>query len=108
MFFSIFSLVSLSSSSCATTQRIENEHNSKIDELNKEIEYLEDLKQGIEGRAVKYENQAQRLQFYADQLVEAKRYWEMAKQSREAAKELDKKIAEKKKERDNLLRLRGE
>jgi hypothetical protein len=62
-------------------------------------EYLEDIKLGLEGKATLYENKAQRLQFNNNQLLESKKFWEMAKQNREEAQEIQKKIDEKKKNR---------
>jgi hypothetical protein len=80
--------------SCFCSSNQQGECTNK--EVDKEIEYLEDLKRGIEGKATLYENKAQRLQFESNQLFEAKKFWEMADQNREAAKEIQQKIDEKK------------
>lgn len=76
---------------------------SKIDEINKNIEYLEDARRGLESAAIKYENQAQRYQFNSDQLVEAKRFWKLAEQNRNAIKDIDKKLQDKRAERKKLI-----
>ena len=104
---SILSLIAVAilpfSNLSAETMYQRNDCKSKLEEVDKEIQYLEDLKLGLEGRATRYENQAQRLQFEKDQLIEAKRFWNMADQNRKAATELEKKIIEKKKERQQLM-----
>ena len=61
--------------------------------IDKEIEYLEDIKVGLEGRATKYENKAQYLQFNDKYLQEAKRYWKLAELNRKTAKEIDAQIS---------------
>lgn len=76
----------------------------KIAEINKEIEYLEEVKRGFESKAAQYENMAQELQFQNNNLQDAKRYWRMADANKEAAKEVEKKIEAKKKERDKLTK----
>jgi hypothetical protein len=87
----------------AETLYQKNDCKTKIEDLDMQIKYLEDLKLGLEGRAIRYENQAQRLQFDKDQLLEAKRFWNMADQNRKAAAELEQKIQEKKKERQQVI-----
>lgn len=87
----------------ADTLYQKNDCKTKVEELNKEIKYLEDLKQGLEGRATRYENQAQRLQFDKDQLLEAKRFWNMAEQNRKAAAEIELKIQEKNNELKQVI-----
>ena len=81
-----------------------NDCKSQIEQFNKDIEYLEDLKRGLEGRAIRYENQAQRLQFEKDQQIESRRLWNMAEQNRQAAAELDKKITEKKMQKEKYIK----
>ena len=81
-----------------------NDCKTQLEQLNNEIQYLEELKLGLEGRAVRYENQAQRLQFEKDQQIEAKRLWNMAAQNRQAAEELDKKIKEKKLQKEKFIK----
>lgn len=75
----------------------------ELGEIDKEIEYLQDLKLGLEGRAARYENKAQRFQFNSDKLVESKRLWKMAEQNRKAAADIQAQIDLKKEERDKLV-----
>jgi hypothetical protein len=72
-------------------------------EIDKEIEYLQDLQRGLEGRATRYENKAQRFQFEQDKLVESKRFWKMAEQNRKAAADIQAQIDLKKDERKKLV-----
>lgn len=75
----------------------------ELSEIDKEIEYLQDLKVGLEGRATRYENKAQRFQFNSDKLVESKRLWALAEQNRKAASDIQAQIDLKKEERAKLI-----
>lgn len=75
----------------------------ELSEIDKEIEYLQDLKVGLEGRAARYENKAQRFQFNSDKLVESKRLWALAEQNRKAAADIQAQIDLKKEERAKLV-----
>lgn len=99
------SIIGIISFSCVRAETLyqKNECRTKVEGIDREIQYLEDLKRGLEGRAIRYENQAQRLQFEKDQLIESKRFWNMAEQNRKASAELDQKIKEKKQERQEFI-----
>lgn len=98
----VFAVISFSYVSAETLYQ-KNDCRTKIEEIDREIQYLEDLKRGLDGRAIRYENQAQRLQFDQEQLIEAKRFWNMAEQNKKASAELEQKIKEKRIERQHIL-----
>ena len=101
----ILALLAICMASCLYSQTYQekNDCKTKLENIDREIQYLEDLKRGLESRAIKYENQAQRLQFDANQLAEAKRYWNLAEQNRKAVEEIDEKIKQKQEERKNII-----
>ena len=78
--------------------------NAKITNIDKEIEYLEEVKRGFESKAAQYEDMAQELQFKNNNLQDAKRYWRMADANKEAAKKIDRKIQNIKKGKSKLLK----
>ncbi|NGX43976.1 MAG: hypothetical protein K1060chlam3_00134 [Candidatus Anoxychlamydiales bacterium] len=73
-----------------------------VDDIDKKINELEEMKRGYEAKAIKQVNQAQRLQFIEGQLQEAKRYWRSAEDNRKIATRIQKEIDELKIERMKL------
>ncbi len=63
---------------------------NQIKVLDSQIKELEDVKIGLEGRAVKLENKGQRLQFQEGFLQEAKRTFNAVDKLRENAKQVQK------------------
>ncbi|HSX10727.1 MAG TPA: hypothetical protein VLF94_03300 [Chlamydiales bacterium] len=55
---------------------------SKIEQINTEIERLEGIKRGYEAKALKHEDQAQYLQFNDRALLEQKRHIQLAEEYR--------------------------
>ncbi|NGX44743.1 MAG: hypothetical protein K1060chlam3_00918 [Candidatus Anoxychlamydiales bacterium] len=78
-----------------------SQYNS-IEDIDKKINELEEMKRGYESKAIKQVNQAQRLQFIEGQLQEAKRYWKAAEDNRKIVTRIQKEIDELKIERMNL------
>ncbi len=97
-FLAIFAV--LTSSEVFAEEKLSRQE--KIEELTKQIDELEKAKTGIEGKALKLENQGQRLQFQEGYLQEAKRALNAAAQFRENAKILQKKINKLKAQREAL------
>jgi len=56
--------------------------------IDEQIQQLEEMKRGYEGRALRHENLAQRLQFQQDELLTARRHWQLAKENREIAEKV--------------------
>ncbi|NGX33392.1 MAG: hypothetical protein K1060chlam4_01457 [Candidatus Anoxychlamydiales bacterium] len=75
---------------------------NSIEDIDRKINELEEMKRGYESKAIKQVNQAQRLQFIEGQLQEAKRYWRAAEDNRKIATRIQKEIDELKIERMNL------
>lgn len=64
----------------------------QIADLDSQIEELEKAKIGLEGKAIKLENQGQRLQFQEGYLQDAKRAFRAAAEFRENAKQIQQQI----------------
>lgn len=79
----------------------------QIREIDAMIEDLEEQKRGYEGRALRQENQAQRLQFSDQEYLTAKRYWQQADQNRAKAKAVQEKIDRLKIEKQKILKDHG-
>jgi hypothetical protein len=71
----------------------------QVDEINAHIKELQEMKRGYEGRAIRAEDQADRLQFEDDFVLETRRYYRIAEVNREKAakvqEEIDRLEAEK-------------
>lgn len=76
----------------------------KLDQLNEQIKMLKDEKLGYEGRALYNENKAQRIQFIDGEQATAKKLWQIADANRQMAQDIDGKIKELEKQRNDLLR----
>src|SRR3989344_2752800 len=73
----------------------------RIEQIDQAIQELEEMKRGYESRALRHENQAERLQFDDQTYLETRRHLELADENRAKAaavqKEIDRLQAEKKK-----------
>lgn len=66
----------------------------KNSETNEKIKKLEEIKRGYEAKAIKYANQAQRLQFEESELQKAKKLWKLSDDSKKIAQKIQKEIDE--------------
>ena len=75
--------------------------NPKVQQIEKQITELENMKRGYEARALRHENQAERLQFDDQTYLETRRHNELAEENRAKAaavqKEIDRLQEEKRK-----------
>ena len=76
--------------------------NDKILIIEKQINELEEMKRGYESKAIKYANQAERLQFVSRELQTAKKYWVLAEENKQIADKLQKKIDDLKLTKSNM------
>jgi hypothetical protein len=74
---------------------------AEIEKIDAQIEQLEDMKRGYEGRALKHENQAEYLQFDQQAVLETRRHLQLADENRNKAalvqQQIDRLQAKKKK-----------
>ena len=80
------------------------EESERVREIDRQIEQLEDMKRGYEARALRHENQAERLQFDTQAVLETRRHNQLAEENREKAALLQKEIDELKEERAKLVK----
>lgn len=73
-----------------------------IEDIDKKINELQDMKRGYESKAIRQDNQAQRLQFIEGELQNAKRNWKLAEDNRKIALRIQKEIDELKVQRMQL------
>jgi hypothetical protein len=75
--------------------------NRTVQQIEKQITELENMKRGYEARALRHENQAERLQFDDQTYLETRRHNELAEENRAKAaavqKEIDRLQEEKRK-----------
>lgn len=64
----------------------------RIDEINVQLEELQDMKRGYEARAIRAEDQADRLQFEDHFVLETRRYYRIAEANREKAAKVQEEI----------------
>ena len=116
----LFSLISVRGFSKETDQGLAQDMSDKsykeaskssqyhsIEDIDKKINELEEMKRGYESKAIKQANQAQRLQFIEGELQTAKRYWRAAEDNRKIATRIQKEIDELKIERIKLQKKKG-
>lgn len=71
----------------------------RVREIDHQIEQLEEIKRGYEARALRHENQAERLQFDTQAVLETRRHNRLAEENRKKAALVQKKIDALKEER---------
>ncbi|KKL54486.1 hypothetical protein LCGC14_2264930 [marine sediment metagenome] len=116
----LFSLISVRGFSKETDQGLAQDMSDKsykeaskssqyhsIEDIDKKINELEEMKRGYESKAIKQVNQAQRLQFIEGELQAAKRYWRAAEDNRKIVTRIQKEIDELKIERMKLQKKKG-
>ena len=65
---------------------------AQIEQIELKIQELEDKKMGFESRALRHENQADRLQFDDDTFLEMRRHNQLAEENRDKAAAVQKEI----------------
>jgi len=71
---------------------IEKSTAAQIQEIDRKINNLEEMKRGYDSKAIRHSNQAQRLQFIEGELQVAKRHWKLAEDNRKIAIRIQKEI----------------
>lgn len=85
----------------------EEKVNPQVLKIDKQIEELEDMKRGYEARALRHENQAERLQFDDKAVLETRRHIQIAEENRQKANFLQQEIDALKAQREKLIKERG-
>src|SRR3990167_10366818 len=80
------------------------ENTKQVEQIDQEIERLEEVKRGYEAKALRHENQAERLQFDGQTYLETRRHLELADENRQKAAEVQKEIDRLRAERAKLDR----
>ncbi len=75
----------------------------QISEIDRQIQELEDMKRGFEARALRHDDQAQRLQFEDRTVLETRRHNELAEENRSKAARVQQEIDRLQVERRKLL-----
>ncbi|PIS03407.1 MAG: hypothetical protein COT85_00400 [Chlamydiae bacterium CG10_big_fil_rev_8_21_14_0_10_42_34] len=79
-------------------------HSAEIQKIDSEIEQMEEMKRGYEGRALRHENQAEYLQFDQKAVLETRRHLQIAQENRNKAALVQKQIDLLKVKREKLLK----
>ena len=75
----------------------------QLAQIDDQIQELEGIKRGYESRALRHEDQAQRLQYYDKTYLEARRHLELAQENRDKAALVQEEIDRLKGQRKKLL-----
>lgn len=100
-FMVIFGVFSVSKT--AYSYNSPKEH-TEIDDINRKIAELEDMKKGYEARAIKHANTADRLQFIEGQLQLAKKHWKLSAESKKIAEKIQTQIDELEAQKQQILK----
>ena len=76
--------------------------NTKVQQIDEQIQELEDMKRGFEAKALRHEDQADRLQFDDQTYLEMRRHNQLAAENRAKAAAVQKEIDRLKAERAKL------
>ncbi len=88
--------------------QMETEKQENVADIDNQILELERMKRGYEAKALRHEDQAERLQFDHDTWLEAKRHMQLADENREMAKRIQAEIDRLKARRLEILRQNGD
>ena len=77
--------------------------NPQVQQIETQIQQLEDMKRGFESRALRHENQAERLQFDDKTYLETRRHNQLAEENRAKAAAVQKEIDRLQAEREKIL-----
>jgi hypothetical protein len=75
-----------------------------LDQIEKDLQELKDMKLGYEARAIRAEDQADRLQFEDNFVLETRRYYKIAEANRENAARVQEEIDRLEIRKDELLK----
>lgn len=75
----------------------------RVQQIDQQISELQEMKRGYESRALRHENQAERLQFDDQTYLETRRHNELAAENRAKAAAVQKEIDRLQEERKKLL-----
>ena len=75
----------------------------ELQAIDQQIIEFQNMKRGYEARALKHENQAERLQFINGEYLTAKRHWELAQENRQIAQKIQADIDRLEQEKRDLL-----
>jgi hypothetical protein len=75
----------------------------EVEKIDAQIEELTEMKRGYEARAIRAENQADRLQFRDQYVLETRRYYQIAAENRMRADRIQEEIDRLKARKDQLL-----
>lgn len=76
----------------------------QIKQIDAELAELKDLKEKYIGKATRFQDQGDRLQFYDDYVTEARRYWDLADCALEIADKIDQEIKMLQLQREKILK----
>lgn len=79
---------------------------AQVAEIDRQLAELEAMKRGFEARALRHEDQAQRLQFEDRALLETRRHNELAEENRAKAEKVQQEIDRLQAEKQKLLQMR--
>ena len=82
---------------------VESVKMARVEQIDKQIEELENLKRGYLSKANRLDDQAERLQFQDRSFLESRRFSELADENRQKAERTPDEIDRLKKEKENLL-----
>lgn len=101
MFLILWGFLGEASEECAAQK------NPQIHQIDLQIQELEQMKLGYESRAIRHDNQAERLQFENQAYLEARRHIQLANENRAKAAAVQKEIDRLKTQRQQLLQQEG-
>ena len=87
-----------------STQQISSSRQTRLQQIDAEIAQLKDMKVGFEGKALRAEDQANRLQFEDNYGIETRKYYKIAAQNREKAAKVQEEIDKLEAEKERLLK----
>ena len=87
---------------------IDDQIEQQVAEIDDQIQELEAMKRGYISKALRHEDQAERMQFEDRTWLEARRHWQLAEENREMAARIQVEIDRLKVRRLEILRRNGE
>jgi hypothetical protein len=86
---------------------VESNTQAELQEVDDQIRELEDMKRGFLAKALRHQDQAERLQFRERYYLEARRHMELAEENRQAAEQIQVEIDRLKLRRRQILEKNG-
>jgi len=90
-----------------TPQKMPSDVVAELQDIEDQILELEDIRRGFIGKALRHEDQAERLQFRDRYYLEARRHMELAEENRKAAAQVQVEIDRLKERRRQILQKHG-